>query len=89
MGRAKDPVEFQKLQEGEVGEGRHPILTSRLRARLQRSLTLRLHHDSTARFARIVNRKTPKLSFWDTTSDCGHILREFPFASWRMNIVDV
>ena len=59
MGRSQDPVEFQELQEGEVGEGRHPLLTPRLRARLQRPLPLRLHHDSNApRFAPIV-----KMSF--------------------------
>ena len=65
MGRAKDPVEFQKLQEGEVCEGRHPILTPRLRARMQRPRPLRLHHDSAAnaRFTRIVNQTLPKKEF--------------------------
>ena len=85
VGRPQDPVEFQELQEGEVGEGRHPLLTPRLRARLQRPLPLRLHHDSNpARFAPIVNKN----EFWDRTSElplCLTALTSFmiSFASWR------
>ena len=59
MGSSEDPVEFQELQAGEVGEGRRPLLTTRLRARRKRPHPLRLHHDSNApRFAPIV-----KMSF--------------------------
>ena len=73
VGRPQDPVEFQELQEGEVGEGRHPLLTPRLRARLQRPLPLRLHHDSNAtRFAPIVNN--PKMSFGTEQVSCGSVL---------------